>query len=254
MNPPLRDWMGKRVWIVGASAGIGEACARALHARGARLALSARSADVLAELGAALAGSLVLPLDVADADSVRAGADQLAAVWGGVDLVLFAAGIYTPMRADSFDLGTAERILDVNVGGVYRVLDASLPLLLRQGAGGIAVIASVAGYSGLPRALAYGPSKAALINLCESLYLDLHPRGIGVYLVNPGFVATRLTSANDFHMPALMQPAEAAEALLAGLARGQFHIHFPRRFSNVLRLLRLLPYRLYFALVGRVAR
>lgn len=110
----------------------------------------------------------------------------------------------------------------------------------------------MAGYAGLPKALVYGPTKAALINLSESLYLDLQPRGIAVYQINPGFVDTPLTAANDFPMPALMTAEAAAWELLRGMERGQFHIHFPKRFTNGMRLARLLPYRLYFWLVRKV--
>jgi short-subunit dehydrogenase len=124
--------------------------------------------------------------------------------------------------------------------------------LVKTGAGGIGIVGSVAGYSGLPKALAYGPSKAAIINLCESLYVDLHPKNIGVYMINPGFVATPMTANNDFDMPALMTAPAAAQALVRGLEQGEFHIHFPKRFTNWLRLARLLPYRGYFYLVHKV--
>ena len=143
-------------------------------------------------------------------------------------------------------------MIDLNLRGVFNCLDAVLPLLLRQGAGGIGIVASVAGYGGLPKALVYGPTKAALINLAESLYLDLRPRGIAVYQINPGFVDTPLTAHNDFKMPALMSADDAADEMIAGIERGQFHIHFPKRFTNSMRLARLLPYRLYFWLIHKV--
>jgi short-subunit dehydrogenase len=143
-------------------------------------------------------------------------------------------------------------MIDLNLRGVFNCLDLVLPLLLRQGAGGIGIVSSVAGFGGLPKALVYGPTKAALINLCESLYLDLHPKGIAVYQINPGFVDTPLTANNGFRMPALMTADEAADALVDGLERGQFHIHFPKRFTNSLRLARLLPYRAYFWLIRKV--
>ena len=122
---------------------------------------------------------------------------------------------------------------------------------LAQGEGAIALVGSVAGYGGLPKATVYGPSKAALINFAEVLHLDLSPRGIGVFLIDPGFVATPLTAQNDFAMPALQTPAQAAEAIVDGFARGDFEIHFPKRFTCVLKLLQLLPRRLYFALIRR---
>jgi len=126
-----------------------------------------------------------------------------------------------------------------------------LPVLLRQGRGGVAIVSSVAGYRGLPKSLIYGPTKAALINLAESLYIDLAPRGIGVHLINPGFVDTPLTQKNEFRMPALIPADEAARLTLKGIADGEFETHFPKRFTNVMRLLRTLPYPAYFAAVRR---
>ena len=166
--------------------------------------------------------------------------------------MLVVAGGYNEMRADSFDLKAANAMLDLNLRGVFNCLDASLPLLLGQSGGGIGIVGSVSGYGGLPKALVYGPTKAALINLCESLYLDLRPRGIAVYQINPGFVATPLTANNGFAMPALMRAEDAALELVAGLEAGHFHIHFPKRFTNAMRLARLMPYRLYFWLIHKV--
>jgi short-subunit dehydrogenase len=132
-----------------------------------------------------------------------------------------------------------------------RMLDVVLPSLLSQHRGHVSLVASVAGYRGLPQSLAYGPTKAALIHLAEALYLDLQSSGIGVSVVNPGFVETPLTAQNDFHMPALIQPQEAARQMLAGWAAGDFEIHYPRRFTRVLKFLRCLPYRLYFQAVRK---
>jgi short-subunit dehydrogenase len=252
MNPKISDWHGMRVWIIGASSGIGAQTAVELQSRGARLALSARSVDGLKSIASGHPDTVIVPLDVTDHDSVNIAKDEILSRWGGFDLALIVAGTYRPMRADTFDLATAKQLIDVNLNGTLNCLDAILPTLLAQGRGGIGVVASVAGLGGLPQALVYGPSKAALINLCESLYLDLHPAGIGVYLINPGFVETRLTAANEFRMPALIDPATAARALLQGLEQGAFHIHFPRRFTNWLRLLRLLPYPWYFRVIHKV--
>lgn len=142
----------------------------------------------------------------------------------------------------------------VNYVCALHLLDAVLPALLAQGHGHVSVLGSVAGYRGLPRSMAYGPTKAALMHLAETLYLDLRPHGIGVSVVNPGFVSTPLTAQNDFHMPALVTPAAAAAAILAGWARGRFEIHFPRRFTVVMKLLRLLPFPWYQAAVRRLTR
>jgi NAD(P)-dependent dehydrogenase (short-subunit alcohol dehydrogenase family) len=252
LNPPLRDWKGARVWIVGASSGIGAAVARALLARGARVALSARGAPELERMAALHgAGALALPLDVTDADAAERALQQVAKKWGGVDFVLLCAGTHQPLRAWELEAAAARRLVDVNLNGVFNCLPPVIRQMLRQQSGAIGIVSSVAGYRGLPTALAYGATKAALINLAETLYLDLAPRGIGVFLVNPGFVKTPLTDRNTFPMPALIGADEAAQRILEGLARGDFEIHFPRRFTGWLKLLRLLPYRIYFALVRR---
>jgi short-subunit dehydrogenase len=252
MNPRIKNWQGKRVWIIGASSGIGAETARLLLERGARVALSSRSRAKLQVIAADRIDALILPLDITHHQDLITARDRILERWGAVDLVLVVAGTYSKMRADDFDLVVAEKIVDTNIGGTLNCLDAVLPVLLAQGQGGIGIVASIAGLSGLPQALIYGPTKAALINLCESLYLDLRPRGIGVYLINPGFVATPLTAGNDFAMPALISATTAAHELVRGIERGEFNIHFPKRFTNWLRLLRLLPYRWYFPLIHKV--
>jgi NAD(P)-dependent dehydrogenase (short-subunit alcohol dehydrogenase family) len=254
MNPRISNWTGRRVWVIGASTGIGAETARSLLAAGACVALSARKADALQAIAAGRRDALVLPLDVTQHAEVLAARDALARAWQGVDLVLIVAGAYSEMRVDNFDMQAVDSMLDVNLRGVFHCIDATLPLLLKQaGSGsGIGIVSSVAGYSGLPRALAYGPTKAALINLAESLYFDLHPRGHSVYLINPGFVATQATAGNDFVMPALISAPEAAAHIVRGIERGAFHIHFPRKFTNLLRFARVLPYRWYFWLIHKV--
>jgi NAD(P)-dependent dehydrogenase (short-subunit alcohol dehydrogenase family) len=251
LNPPLADWRGRRVWLVGASSGIGRATAAALHAQGAQVWVSARSVQALDDFVRQHPGSHALPLDVTDAHSVALAAQQVLA-HGSLDLVCVCAGHYRAMGADTLDLTDALRHQQVNVTGAWHVLAAVLPALLAQGRGHISLVGSVAGFRGLPKSLAYGPTKAALQHLAEVLYLDLHPKGLGVSVVAPGFVATPLTAQNDFEMPALMTPDAAAEALLEGWGQGEFLVHFPKRFTRVLQVLRLLPYRLYFALVQRL--
>lgn len=263
LNPPVPDWAGQRVWVVGASSGIGAELALALQRRGARVAISARRLSALEAIAAQCPPPppdaedptrpmQVMPLDINDAAAVASCCDALVHEWGGIDLVLWVAGIYQPMRAQNFDLGVAQGMLQTNLVAVYSGLAAVVPLLLRQRAGGIALVSSVAGYSGLPQALVYGPTKAAMINLAESLYLDLHTSGIGVYLINPGYVDTPATAGNDYTMPALITAREAADATLSGIEAGRFEIHYPKRFTWWLKGARLLPYRLYFALVRRV--
>jgi NAD(P)-dependent dehydrogenase (short-subunit alcohol dehydrogenase family) len=250
LNPPLRDWRGKTAWVVGASSGIGLAVARALLAEGATVYLSARRAPELRAAAAGFALAVPLPLDVTDPGEVHAAAG-FAFGNARLDLVVHCAAAYTPMRAQTFDAQVAHRHMQVNYGGALNLLDAVLPRLLRQGDGHLSLVASVAGYRGLPRALAYGPTKAALIHLAETLHMDLRPLGVGVSVVNPGFVRTPLTAGNEFPMPALMAPEDAARAMLAGWRRGAFEIHFPRRFTLAMKALSLLPFGAYQALVRR---
>ena len=255
LNPRITDWQGRRAWLVGASSGIGRATASALHARGAQVVVSARNAAALQEFAAQHPGSQAVALDTTNRAAVQAAAATLLAQ-GPLDLVCYCAGTYQPLRATAFDLGAMLQHQQVNVTGALHVLDAVLPALLQAARAGrpghLSLVGSVAGYRGLPQGLAYGPTKAALIHLAETLYLDLHDLGLGVSLVNPGFVETPLTAANEFPMPALVSPAQAASAIVRGWERGAFEIHFPKRFTHVMKLLRLLPYRLYFPAVRRM--
>jgi len=255
LNPKLQDWEGKVVWLVGASSGIGQALATALHARGARVCVSARQAARLQDFARAHPGSLALPLDVLDPGALPQALRQILRQHGRIDLCVYCAGHYQAMGAAQFSLAEAQRHLDINYVGALNLLAVLLPQLAlqsHQGRGGhLSLVSSVAGYRGLPRSMAYGPSKAALTHLSEVLYLDLQPLRLGVSVVHPGFVATPLTARNDFHMPALLSPEQAAQAMLRGWARGAFEIHFPKRFTLWLKLMRMLPYGLYFRLVRR---
>lgn len=252
LNRPISTWAGRRVWLVGASSGIGAALAEQLLQAGARVAVSARRAELLQEVANGHPQAIVAPFDILDQDAWRERHQELCEQMGGVDLIVFCAAAYQPERSWEVRPEGAAHTLAVNLGSVYTGLAAVLPAMLMRGSGGIAIIASVAGYIGLPNASVYGPSKAALINLAELLYLDLQPRGLDVYLINPGFVQTPLTAQNTFAMPALQTPQAAAKAIRQGLAAGQFEIHFPKRFTLVLKLLRWLPYRWRFALISRI--
>ena len=251
LNPPLREWRGKRVWLVGASTGIGRALAEQLHALGATVIVSARKMDALQAFADQHPGSIALPLDVSDGPAVKAAAEAAMAA-GPLDLVCYCAGHYQAMRATAIDLPDLLRHHEVNTVGALHVLAAITPAMVARGQGHISLVSSVAGFRGLPQSLAYGPTKAALINLAETLYLDLQPHGLGVSVINPGFVETPLTAQNEFHMPALITPETAAQAIVQGWARGEFDVHFPKRFTRLMKLLRLLPYPLYFAVVRRI--
>ena len=257
LNPRMQDWRGKRVWLVGASTGIGNALAAALHALGAEVVVSARNADMLHQFAAAHPGAVALALDVTDAQAVKQAVDRIMAQ-GVLDCTVYCAGYYKAIKADQLNLPEMLRHNSVNYVGALNLLSAMLPHLLAQAKdlqpAHISLMGSVAGYRGLPNSLAYGPTKAALINLAETLYLDLRDLGIGVSLINPGFVDTPLTQQNQFSMPALITPAQAAQHILQGWAQGRFEMHFPKRFTYLMKLLELLPYRLAFAAVRSMTK
>ncbi|ARN23185.1 SDR family NAD(P)-dependent oxidoreductase [Piscinibacter gummiphilus] len=251
LNPRLTDWRGRVVWIVGASSGIGRATASALHARGAQVVVTARNGPALQAFMALHPGSLAIAADACTPGTLRAAARQIVAARGRIDVAMYCAGHYKAMRAMDFDLDEALQHQQVNYVGALFLLDAVLPHLLAQGDGHVSLVSSVAGYRGLPQSLGYGPTKAALINLAQALYLDLHPRGLGVSVINPGFVRTQLTAQNDFAMPALISPETAADKILEGWAAGRFEIHFPKRFTWWMKALRHLGDGLYFTAVRR---
>jgi NAD(P)-dependent dehydrogenase (short-subunit alcohol dehydrogenase family) len=255
LNPPIADWTGRVCWLVGASSGIGRATAERLHGAGATVIVSSRNAATLAAFARDRIRGEALAFDATDRAAVHAAARDIVERHGRIDLAMYCAGHYKALRATAFDLDEMLRHQQVNVCGAYHLLDAVLPQLLRQAAARqpahLSLVASVAGYRGLPNALAYGPTKAALINLAEVLYLDLQPRGVGVSIINPGFVETPLTAGNQFDMPALITPDEAARHIVSGWQAGKFEIHFPKRFTLWLKALSHLSPRLYFAAIRR---
>lgn len=236
------------VWITGASAGIGRALALRFARAGFRVAASARRADELAALAAEGEGRIEpAPLDVTDAAATAAVVARLQPI----ALAVLNAGTHDPMGAADFSTERLRRLFEINLFGVANALEAALPDMRRRRAGKVAIVASVAGYRGLPTAVAYGATKAALVNMAESLKLELEGSGVRVALVCPGFVDTPLTRKNPFPMPFLMSAEAAADRMFHGLLGDAFEITFPRRFTWGMKALRLLPYALYFPLVRR---
>lgn len=241
---------GRKIWLVGASEGIGECLAVMLASTGAQMALSARNSEKLQALAGRLpgAGHIAQKLDVTDGASVREAWDKIKERWGGIDTVIYNAGTYEPMSAKQFDLAKAEQMVDVNFSGALRVLDCIIPGFVAGKSGHIVLVSSIAAYRGLPRAIGYGSSKAALLHLAENVKIDLSDCNVKVQVVCPGFVKTRLTEKNTFRMPFIITPERAADYIVSGMASNRFEIHFPRRFTLLLKTLRLLPHRLYFFL------
>ncbi|WNK20502.1 SDR family NAD(P)-dependent oxidoreductase [Halomonas piscis] len=248
----------QRIWLTGATSGIGKALAQRLMAEGHRVVLSARRQDKLAALCKGFDNAAVLPLDISDRDAVQAAGKRIEAELGGLDLALFNAGTCEYLDVRAFDVALVERVLTPNLNGTLYCVEAALPLLRaarREGRPArLAVTSSASAYMALPRAEAYGASKAAVSYFMEALRLDLSPETIGVSVIHPGFVDTPLTAQNDFPMPMQVSVDQAADAILKGLYHGRKDIHFPKRFTLIVKLLGILPPALRFAVGRRLVR
>lgn len=241
----MREWQGRRYWLVGASEGLGRALAHCMSRAGAELIVSARSADRLEDLVAELPGpARHATVDVSNRDSV----EEAAAEVGEIDGLVYLAGVYWPMKATEWDAGHAELMADINFTGAVRTVGAVLPRMLERGRGHIVLTGSLSGFRGLPGAIGYGASKAGVMYLAESMKADLRGTGVEVQLANPGFIKTRLTDKNDFKMPFLMQPDEAAREMFELMNSDSFKRNFPALFGMLFRGSQFLPDWAYYRL------
>jgi NAD(P)-dependent dehydrogenase (short-subunit alcohol dehydrogenase family) len=215
---------------------------------GWQVAISARRLDALQAMQAQHPALHPYTVDVTDVPSLHEAAAAITRELGEIELCVLNAGDYTPMPLADFNIELFRKLCDINYLGAVNGLDAIMPLMLARGRGQILLTASVAGYRGLPKSAPYSASKAAVISLAESLHLELKARGVLLRVVNPGFVRSPLTDKNAFKMPFLLEPEEAAQAIMRDLPRRNFEIAFPKRFVYLLKVLRLLPYWLYFKL------
>lgn len=239
----MREFSGKRYWLVGASAGLGEALARKLVAVGAHVVISARSEDDLQKLAAELGhNASYVTIDVSDADDVARAAAEVGEIDGYVHL----AGVYWPMPAQDWNVEQVNMMMDINCTGLTRVLGHVVPAMVARDAGHIVITSSLTGFRGLPRSIGYTASKAANMSLAECMYADLRETGVDVQVANPGFIKTQLTAKNDFDMPFIMEPAEAAEIMFQHMQSGGFKRSFPGLFSLVFRGSQFLPDWLYY--------
>ena len=248
---------GSRIlWITGAGKGIGRELAKLYAGDGWTVAVSARTTADLRTLASELpAGAIhAFPLDITDEAAVTATVRTIEAELGPLDLAILNAGTHVPTDADNFTTEDVRFLVETNFIGTVNGIAAVLEVFKRRSCGHLAVVASLAGYRGLPGAAAYGATKAALINLCEALAPDLERSGIKLNLINPGFVETPLTAKNDFPMPFLMKAEDAAISIARGLEKSAFEITFPSRFAALMKLLRILPDRLFFTLTRRMLR
>lgn len=248
----------KIVWITGASTGIGAATALRMAQQGYTVAATARSADKLEALAdnlSAFKGKIFpYPGDVTEEAGIAELVDRIEKDLGPIDIALLNAGSFFPDAADQFAAASCRKTFALNVQGVANCLEPLLKKFIPRKSGHIAIVASVAGFRGLPRSLSYGPSKAALINMAEALYIECKPLGIKVQVVNPGFVRTPLTDQNDFPMPMMMEVSDAAEALARGLESNRFEITFPWMFVMIVKSIGLLPNKAYLWLLGKTLK
>ena len=242
----------KTVWITGGGTGIGREVALQLASAGCQVAVSARTAATLDALASLHANIHAFPLDVTDAAATRAAVDAIEAKLGAIDLAILNAGTWDPMGASDYTADRAAQSMLVNYGGITNGVEALIPRFTGRKAGHLALVASVAGYRGLAQAAAYAPSKAAVISLAEVLQPDLARSGVTVSVINPGFVATPMTSVNKFPMPFIMEPVDAARAIVRGLEKRKFEIAFPWQMVAMMKLLRVLPYGAFFWLSSRM--
>ncbi len=249
------DYKGKYIWIIGASSGIGYALAKELSSRGACLALSARRLDSLEQLKSEMAGEdhLVLPLDVADDNTLGDAAKKIQKKFTQLDSVIFLPALYSAHTQKRKDMSFIYDVLRVNLGGAFATVESVMPMFEKQDFGQIVLCGSVAGYRGLPYGQPYCATKAGVISYAESLKVELEPQNIDVKVINPGFVKTPLTDKNDFPMPLIIEAKEAAVCIAKGLSSSRFEISFPWFFVRLMKTLRLLPSGLYF-MIARLMR
>ena len=243
--------MGQHYFITGVSAGIGQALAEKLTAKGHFVSGVARRKDRLDDLSERLSNFHGIECDVADKAQVADAVGQAVEVFGPITVLIPNAGIYIPDKKGEIDVASFERHMQVNYMASIYCLAEILPSMKATGAGHVALMASVAGYRGLPRSSAYGPTKAALINLGEALRFELEGTGVKVQIICPGFVDTEATSVNDFDMPDIITADEAADNIITGLQQNSFEIAFPKRFARKMKWLKLLSNDIYYAIVSK---
>ena len=243
-------------WVTGAGKGIGRQLALRLAEEGWIVAASSRTEADLKDLEAACPSHLIrgFPLDVTQAADTEEVVQKIETALGPLDLVVLNAGTHLPMPASEFSTAIFRRLVDTNLMGTVHGLSTIIPPMIARKSGRILVVASLAGYRGLPTAAAYGATKAALINMCEALRPELGKKGVVLQLINPGFVKTPLTDKNKFSMPYLMPVEAAVEAIMRGLRSEKFEIAFPGRFAFLMKVLRCLPDPIFFALTTRMIK
>lgn len=251
LNRKIKDFKNLNIWVIGASSGIGKALCLELIKREANLFISSRKVELLNKIKDVNPNEVhVLPVDVLDIESLKQSFNQIPSI----DLIIYLAADYSPLTIETLDPKTCSHIIDVNLKGAINLSTVVFPRLIKERKGHLSFVASIAGYIGLPSSSVYGATKAALINYTESIYNEAKAYNIDISVVNPGFVKTNLTAKNDFDMPFIMTPEEAAKEMIKGYESGDFAIVFPKKFSYFFRFLRILPYSLHLRLLKKLVK
>lgn len=232
---------GKKYWIIGASEGLGRELSIQLSNLGVKLIISARNETRLNKLSS-LTKAKVLALDVLDIDAIKQASKSV----GIIDGVIYVAGDYTPLNSTTWNVEEVDKMIAVNFTGAAKVLGFIVPKFLKQNNGHIVMIGSLSGFRGLPNAIGYGASKAAMMHLAENIKADLYKTPIKIQLINPGFIKTRLTEKNNFKMPFIMSVEDAAKRVIIAMNSNRFQTNFPLIFSLLFRASNLLPAFIYF--------
>lgn len=232
---------GKKYWIIGASEGLGRELSIQLSNLGVKLIISARNETRLNKLSS-LTKAKVLALDVLDIDAIKQASKSV----GIIDGIIYVAGDYTPLNSTTWNVEEVDKMIAVNFTGAAKVLGFIVPKFLKQNNGHIVMIGSLSGFRGLPNAIGYGASKAAMMHLAENIKADLYKTPIKIQLINPGFIKTRLTEKNNFKMPFIMSVEDAAKRVIIAMNSNRFQTNFPLIFSLLFRASNLLPAFIYF--------
>mgnify|MGYP001384244299 FL=1 len=244
----------KKIWITGASSGIGKAVAEKFAAEGWKVAVSARRKELLQDM-AKDQNISSFPLDVTDRSQINSVFQNILKEFGNIDICLFSSGTYEPKDEQNIDPDKIKNVINVNFLGVIDCVKTVEEYFKNKKTGHISIVSSIAGYRGLPNSSGYGPSKAALTNFCESIYFDFKKFGVRVSVISPGFIKTPLTDKNEFPMPFLKTVDYAANQIFNGLVKSNaFEIHFPKGLTLTLKFLRILPYKLYLFLVDKLVK
>ncbi len=244
----------KKIWITGASSGIGKAVAEKFASEGWKVAVSARRKEILNNM-AQDQNIRSFPLDVTNRDQINNVFKNILNEFGDLDLCLFSSGTYEPKDEQNINSDKIRNVMNINFLGVIDCVKSVEEYFKNKKSGHISIVSSIAGYRGLPNSSGYGPSKAALTNFSESIYFDFKKFGVRVSIISPGFIKTPLTDKNEFSMPFLKTPDYAAEKIYNGLIKSNaFEIHFPKGLTLTLKFLRILPYKLYLFLVDKLVK